>query len=88
MTTTVNTSRYLISVIGNYYTPEMYKYLNDSFDEFSKTYPDVEDFRTNVIFYWRGYSITPDSVQKILLGVTSAPESLTMKVYISDGSVH
>ncbi len=88
MVVTVNDSRYLISVIEDYYTPEMYKYLNDSFDESSNTYPDVEDFRTNVIFYWRGYSISPNSVQKILLGATSVPEGLMMKVYISDGSVH
>ncbi|MCW8899068.1 MAG: hypothetical protein OQK95_00145 [Gammaproteobacteria bacterium] len=88
MTTTVNTSRYLISVFEHNYTPEMYQYLNDSFDEFSNTYPEIEDFRTNVIFYWRGYSITPDSVQKILLGARSVPDGLTMKVFISDGSVH
>jgi len=88
MITTVNNSRQHISTIENYYTPEIIKFLNDSFDKFSKEYPDVEDFRTNVIFYWHGYPVSPDSVQKILLGVRTVPDGLTMKFYISNGNVH
>lgn len=88
MITTVNNSRQHISTIKNYYTPEMFKFLNDSFDEFSNTYPDVEDFRTNVVFYWHGHSISPDSVQKILLGVRTVPDGLVMKFYINNGCVH
>lgn len=84
MITTVKYSRELISVIEDYYTPQMFKFLNDSFDEFSNKFPEVEDFRTNVIFYWRGYSITPDSVQKILLGARAVPDGLTMKFYINN----
>lgn len=85
---TVNETRKILSILEKCYTPEIHKILNNGLDEFSKKLPDVDDYRTNVIFSWRGFSITHDSAQKILLGCQSFPDGLVMKINVKCKSVH
>lgn len=84
----LNQTREYISQRKNFYTPVLHKALLKGLDEISTLQPEVDDSRTVVIFYWRGYPLTYDSAEKILLGLETMPEALFMKVSVIDGTIH
>lgn len=85
---TLNQTREHISQRKNFYTPFLHKALLKGLDDISTLQPEIDDSRTVVIFYWRGYPLTYDSAEKIMLGVETMPEGLFMKVRVIDGTIH
>lgn len=66
----------------------MHKALLKGLNDISVQQPEIDDSRTVVIFYWRGYPLTYDSAEKIMLGVETLPEGLLIKVRMIDGIIH
>ena len=85
---TLNQTREYISQRKNFYSPILHKALLKSLDDISTLQPEIDDSRTVVTFYWRGYPLTYESAEKILLGLETMPDGLVMKIKIVDGKSH
>ena len=85
---TLNQTREYISHRKNFYTPVLHKALLKSLNDISNLQPEIDDSRTVVIFYWRGYPLTYESVERVLLGMKTVPENLLMKVRVISGTIH
>jgi len=85
---TLNQTRECIAHRKNYYNQVLHKALLKGLDDISNIQKEIEDFRTEVVFYWRGYPLSYDSAEKILLGLKTMPEGLFMKVSVIDGTIH
>lgn len=85
---TLNQTREYISGRKNFYTPVLHKALLKGLEDISVLQPEVDDSRTVVLYYWRGYPLTYESAEKILLGLEIMPEGLFMKVSVIDGTIH
>ena len=85
---TLNQTREYISDRKNFYTPVLHKALLKGLEDISILQPEIDDSRTVVVFYWRGYPLIYKSAEKILLGLETMPEGLVMKVRVIDGTIH
>ena len=85
---TVNQTRECISHRKNFYTPVLHKALLKGLDDISDLQSEIDDSRTAVTFYWRGYPLIYEAAEKIMLGVKTMPEGLLMKVRVIDGTIH
>ena len=85
---TLNQTRKYMAHRKNFYTSVLYKALSKGLDDISDLQLEIDDSRTDVVFYWRGYPLTYESAEKILLGLETMPEGLVMKVHVIDGTIH
>jgi len=85
---TLNQTREHISQRKNFYTPFLHTALLKGLDDIAIRQSEIDDSRTAVIFYWRGYPLIYKAVEKILLGLETMPEGLVMKVRVISGTIH
>ena len=83
----LNQTREYISQRKNYYTPALHKALLKGLDDISMQ-AEIDDSRTVVTFYWRGYPLIYQAAEKIMLGVKKMPDGLVMEVRVIDGTIH
>ena len=85
---TLNQTREHISQRKTFYTPILHKTLLKGLEDISTLQTEIDDSRTAVTFYWRGYPLIYEAAEKIMLGVETMPEGLLMKVRVIDGTIH
>ena len=85
---TVNRSREVLEDRRNYFSDGAREIIESTLNTFEKKCPDVGDYQTLVIFYWRNHRISMAAAEKILLGCDSLPDGFAIVVCRLKGSIH
>jgi len=85
---TVNRSREVLELRRNYFSDGVREIIKSALNTFEKKCPDIGDYQTSVVFYWRCDRISMVAAEKILLGCDSLPDGFGIMVCTLKDSIH
>lgn len=85
---TVNQARERLEHRPYYFSDGVRVIIEASLEKFEKQCPDIGDYQTSVVFYWRCHRISMAAAEKVLLGCDSLPDGFGMAIKKRKNSIH